>query len=73
MQVDIFEDMYAGRPLPEREIDTGKCNGRPRLGVVRHGTSFSAASLIWEEPRLGPALCGLAAGHVVLWRRPGQR
>jgi hypothetical protein len=44
--------MNAGRPLPEREIDTGKRNGRPRLGVIRHGTSFGtsffATPLIWE-------------------------
>ena len=33
MQVDIFEDMNAGSSLPEREIDTGERNSRPRLRV----------------------------------------
>src|SRR6187455_3071565 len=76
MQVDIFEDMNTGRTLPEREINTGKRNGRARLEVIRHETSFSAASLIWEEPRPGPAPCTLAAARVVLpirarWCREG--
>src|SRR4029077_20300302 len=60
MQVDIFEDMNAGSSLPKREIDTGERNSRPRLRVNRHGTSFFATPLIWEEPRPGPAFCGLA-------------
>src|SRR5512139_3455029 len=66
MQIDIFEDMNTGGPLSEREINTGKRDGRPRLGVICHGTPLFAASLIWEEPRPGPASCGLAAAHVVL-------
>src|SRR5215813_3237207 len=66
MQVDVFKDMNAGGAMPEREIDTGKRNGRLRLRVIRHGTSFYAAPLIWEEPYPGPASCDLrTVGNVV--------
>ncbi len=63
--------MNAGRPLPEREIDTGKRNGRPRLGVIRHGTSRFATPLIWEIGHPGPAPRGHGHGHVIL--RAGGR
>ncbi len=48
MQVNVFKDMNAGRPVPERKIDTGKRNSRRRLRVIRHGTSLFATPLIWE-------------------------
>src|SRR5262249_16958234 len=57
MQVDVFEDMNTGRAMPEREIDAGQCYGRSRLGVIRHGTSFFATPLIWDEYAPGPAPC----------------
>src|SRR5262249_21709999 len=77
MQVDIFEDMNAGRPVPERKIATGKRNGRPRLEVIDHGTSMFTAPLIWEKPRPGPAPCRLAACLAVVsaggrWRDQGR-
>jgi len=34
MQVDVFEDMNAGSPVPERKIDAGQRDSRSGLGDI---------------------------------------
>ena len=61
IQVDVLEDMDAGRPLPEREIDAGKSAIAPagRLGGAFMGFSPFTTPLIWGQTRPGPAPCGV--------------
>ena len=57
IEVDFLENMNAGGALPEREIDAGKRDRRPRLGVFGHVAFPFCASLIWGPPAPGPASC----------------
>ena len=71
IEVDVFEDMNAGGALPEREIDAGKRDRRPRLGRCFHVALPFTTPLIWGKPGRRPAPCGAAAdGAGLCWRRP---
>ena len=52
IQVDVFENMDAGRPLPERKIDAGQCNGRA-LGRCFHVALPFTTPLIWGKTVAG--------------------
>ena len=78
IQVDVLEDMDAGGPLPEREIDAGKRDGRPVWeGAFMRIYRFTTP-LIWEQlarvqrlaRRCWPLACVLGASR---WRAAAGR
>ena len=76
IQVDVFEDMDAGRPLPEREIDAGKRDRRAASEGAFMWFYRSRPRSYGAKPGRVQRLAALAAGRAALRaaaRRPRRR